>query len=61
MKTQMTPSNGMSSLNTDAMTASQRLRPKLTPSAGTLCVSNELLTERIALESYQCQQARPQF
>jgi hypothetical protein len=33
MKTQMTPSNGMSSLITDAMTASQRLRPKLTPSA----------------------------
>jgi hypothetical protein len=46
MKTQMTPSIGMSSLITDAMTASQRLRPKLTPSAGTLCVSNELPAEK---------------
>ena len=30
MNTQVTPSNGMSSLNTDAMTASQRLWPKPT-------------------------------
>ena len=46
MNTDMAPSNGMSSLITDAMTASQRLRPKLTPSAGTLCVSNELPAEK---------------
>ena len=31
MNTDMAPSNGMSSLITDAMTASQRLRPKLAP------------------------------
>ena len=46
MNTDMAPSNGMSSLITDAMTASQRLRPKLAPSAGTLCVSNELPAEK---------------
>jgi hypothetical protein len=31
MNTEMTPSNGMSSLNTDAMTSSQRLWPNPSP------------------------------
>jgi hypothetical protein len=61
MNTEMTPSNGMSSLNTDAMTSSQRLWPNPSPQLEHYVSVTKLLAKRISQVSLQCWQGPPQF